>query len=97
MTIYDQELSNLMRSNSGARWGNKIGMLLLPVYYHRSNNSDPLEYLKRAKLMIDKKKQSLESHFSYIIGYFVMSIFGPKVHFLSPLISSILLRYNSSD
>ncbi|MCI07343.1 O-acyltransferase WSD1-like [Trifolium medium] len=38
-----------MKSNSGARWGNKFGMILLPIYYHRSNSSDPLEYLKRAK------------------------------------------------
>ncbi|WJX54533.1 hypothetical protein P8452_40403 [Trifolium repens] len=73
-----QELSNLMKSNSGARWGNKFGMILLPIYYHRSNNSDPLEYLKRAKVMIDRKKQSLESHLSYKIGDFVMSTLGPK-------------------
>ncbi|MED6217762.1 hypothetical protein PIB30_020558 [Stylosanthes scabra] len=73
-----QELSNLMKSNSGARWGNKFGMLLLPVYYHRSNNSDPLAYLKRAKAMIDRKKQSLEAHFSYKVGDLVMSTLGPK-------------------
>ncbi|KAK7308779.1 hypothetical protein RJT34_05005 [Clitoria ternatea] len=73
-----QELSNLMRSNSGARWGNKFGMLLLPVYYYRSNSTDPLEYLKRAKAMIDRKKQSLEANFSYIVGDFVMSTLGPK-------------------
>jgi hypothetical protein len=83
ITTYHQELSNLMKSNSGARWGNKFGMILLPIYYHRSNNSDPLEYLKRAKVMIDRKKQSLESHLSYKIGDFVMSTLGPKVHFLS--------------
>ncbi|KAJ1388376.1 O-acyltransferase, WSD1, N-terminal [Sesbania bispinosa] len=73
-----QELSNLMKSNSGARWGNKFGMILLPIYYRRSNSVDPLEYLKRAKVMIDRKKQSLEAHFSYRIGDFVMSTLGPK-------------------
>ncbi|KAK7392978.1 hypothetical protein VNO78_21428 [Psophocarpus tetragonolobus] len=73
-----QELSNLMKSNSGARWGNKFGMILLPIYYHRSNTSDPLEYLKRAKKMIDRKKRSLEASFSYKIGDFVMSTVGPK-------------------
>lgn len=66
-----------MESDS-TRWGNKFGMMLLPVYYH-SRCSDPLEYLKRAKAMIDRKKQSLESHFSYKIGYFAMSLLGPKV------------------
>ncbi|RDY04880.1 O-acyltransferase WSD1, partial [Mucuna pruriens] len=73
-----QELSNLMRSNSGARWGNKFGMILLPIYYHRSNTSEPLEYLKRAKAMIDRKKRSLEASFSYKIGDLVMSTLGPK-------------------
>ncbi|XP_057450376.1 wax ester synthase/diacylglycerol acyltransferase 11-like [Lotus japonicus] len=73
-----QDLPNLMRSNSVARWGNKFGVILLPIYYHRSSNSDPLEYLKRAKKMIDRKKQSLEAHFSYRIGDLIMSTFGPK-------------------
>ncbi|OIW00829.1 hypothetical protein TanjilG_08268 [Lupinus angustifolius] len=73
-----QDLSDLMKSNSGARWGNKFGMILLPVYYHRSNNSNPLEYLKRAKAMIDRKKQSFEALFSYKIGDIVMSTLGPK-------------------
>ncbi|KAF7810987.1 O-acyltransferase WSD1-like [Senna tora] len=72
------DLSNLMRSNSRARWGNKFGMILLPVSYHRSDCSDPLEHLKRAKAMIDRKKQSLEAHFSYTVGDFVMSTLGPK-------------------
>ncbi|XP_061354418.1 wax ester synthase/diacylglycerol acyltransferase 5-like isoform X1 [Gastrolobium bilobum] len=73
-----QEISNLMTSNSGARWGNKFGMILLPIYYHRSDSSDSLEYLKRTKAMIDRKKQSLEAHFSYKVGDFVMSTLGPK-------------------
>lgn len=77
-----QELSNLMKSNSGAKWGNKFGMILLPIYYHRSKSSNPVEYLKRAKVMIDRKKKSLEAHLSYKIGDFVMSTLGPKVHFL---------------
>ncbi|KAK3018577.1 hypothetical protein RJ639_004302 [Escallonia herrerae] len=72
-----QDLSELMKSNSPTRWGNKFGMLLLPVHYHRSH-SDPLQYVKRAKAMIDRKKLSLEAHFSYGIGNFVMSCFGSK-------------------
>ncbi|KAH7833167.1 hypothetical protein Vadar_003628 [Vaccinium darrowii] len=73
-----QEFSAMMRGNSGIRWGNKFGMLLLPVYYHHSG-ADPLQYVKTAKKMIDLKKQSLEAHFSYNIGYLVMSTFGAKV------------------
>ncbi|KAK4378447.1 hypothetical protein RND71_000309 [Anisodus tanguticus] len=67
-----QDFSQLMNSKSGARWGNKFGMLLLPVYYHKGG-SDPLQYVRRAKAMIDKKKLSLEGPCSYKIGDFIMS------------------------
>ncbi|KAG5625179.1 hypothetical protein H5410_010397 [Solanum commersonii] len=73
-----QDFSELMKSKSGARWGNKFGMLLLPVYYHKGG-SDPLQFVKRAKAMIDKKKLSLEGPCSYKIGDLIMSIFGPKL------------------
>lgn len=65
-------------SDSKAKWGNKFGAMLLPVYYHKAG-ADPLNYLKRSKAMLDRKKQSLEAPFSYFIGDFVMSCFGPKV------------------
>lgn len=68
-----------MKDNSGSRWGNKFGMILLPVYYHKSGADHPLQYLKKAKAMIDRKKKSLEAHFSYKIGYLVMTYLGSKV------------------
>lgn len=73
-----QDVVKMMENKSGLRWGNKFGMLLLPVYY-RKGRIDPLDHLKRAKSMLDKKKQSLEAHFSYNIGHLLMSLFGPKV------------------
>ncbi|CAI9769130.1 unnamed protein product [Fraxinus pennsylvanica] len=73
-----QDVSELMSSDSETRWGNKFGMLLFPVHYHRGG-SNPLEFVKRAKTMIDKKKLSLEGPCSYKIGDFVMSFFGAKV------------------
>ncbi|GKA66575.1 retrovirus-related pol polyprotein LINE-1 [Tanacetum coccineum] len=72
-----QEITELMKNKSGSRWGNKFGMMLLPIYYHK-NGSDPLQYLKRAKTMIDRKKLSLEAYLSYKIGYFVMKVLGAK-------------------
>ncbi|XP_024979082.1 O-acyltransferase WSD1-like [Cynara cardunculus var. scolymus] len=71
-----QDLVKLMK-NKSTGWGNKFGMLLLPTYCYRSG-SDPLEYLRRAKTMIDQKKSSLESFFSYKFGYLIMSILGAK-------------------
>ncbi|XP_057782947.1 wax ester synthase/diacylglycerol acyltransferase 11-like [Salvia miltiorrhiza] len=73
-----QDLSKLMDSESGSRWGNKFGMLMLPIYYHRES-SDPMQFLKRAKLMIDKKKMSFEAPLSYNISYLLMSLFGPRI------------------
>ncbi|KAH6772691.1 hypothetical protein C2S51_011095 [Perilla frutescens var. frutescens] len=72
-----QELSKLMNGGSGGRWGNKFGVILLPVYYHRGD-SDPLEFVKRSKAMIDKKKLSLEATFSYKLMDLIISLFGPK-------------------
>lgn len=68
----------MMKRNASSRWGNKFGILLLPVYYRRGTN-DPLQYVRQAKVMIDRKKRSFEAHFSYKIGDLVMSLFGPKV------------------
>lgn len=69
-----------MKKNVVSGWGNKVGIMLLPVYYHR-NVSDPLQYLKRAKMMIDRKKLSMEAFLSHQIGHFVMKFFGVKVTF----------------
>lgn len=72
-----QDIKELMKKNNGSGWGNKFGIMLLPIYYHK-NGSDPLQYLKRAKMMIDRKKLSLEAFLSYQIGHFVMNTLGPK-------------------
>ncbi|KAL1534603.1 wax ester synthase/diacylglycerol acyltransferase 11-like [Salvia divinorum] len=73
-----QELSQLMTGDPGSRWGNKFGVILLPVYYHGSE-SDPLEFVKRSKAMIDKKKLSLEAPFSYKLMDSIISLLGPKL------------------
>ncbi|XAR59436.1 hypothetical protein NMG60_11015275 [Bertholletia excelsa] len=73
-----KDLSKLMEGDPGTRWGNRFGLFLFPVYYQGSK-VDPLQHLKRAKAMIDQKKQSLEAHFSYKLGDFAMSCFGPKM------------------
>ncbi|KAL8027656.1 hypothetical protein ABFX02_14G110600 [Erythranthe guttata] len=73
-----QDISKLLdKNNSGTRWGNKFGMLLLPIYYHKCD-SNPIGFVKRAKSMIDKKKLSLEAPFSYKVGNLIMSLLGPK-------------------
>ncbi|KAM2407902.1 hypothetical protein ACFX1X_027012 [Malus domestica] len=71
--------NSCLESNSESSWGNKFGMFLLPIYYHKSSDLDPLVYLKRAKLVLDRKKQSLEADFSYKVGCFLITYFGAKV------------------
>ncbi|KAG8650824.1 wax ester synthase/diacylglycerol acyltransferase 11 [Manihot esculenta] len=72
-----QDMTKMMESNSTCRWGNKFGILLLPIYYY--HKIEPLEHVKRAKEMIDRKKKTLEAHFSYKVGDLAMSWLGPKV------------------
>ncbi|GAA0166396.1 acyltransferase [Lithospermum erythrorhizon] len=73
-----QDFSKMMESkSSGISWGNKFGMILIPVCYNKGC-ADPLQFVKRAKAILDKKKLSLEAICSYKIGDFVMSWFGPK-------------------
>ncbi|XP_039173459.1 O-acyltransferase WSD1-like [Eucalyptus grandis] len=82
-----QELSNLMEGNQGLRWGNKFGTILLPVHYSRSCG-DPLEYLRKAKSMMARKKKSLEAHFSYKIGDMAMTYPGAHVRISSRFCNS---------
>ncbi|GLU09226.1 hypothetical protein SLE2022_260980 [Rubroshorea leprosula] len=72
-----EDLSDLIKNNSSSQWGNKVGVILLPIYYHKRND-DPLQYLKRAKKMVDLKKHSLEAHFSFKTGDLALSWLGPK-------------------
>ncbi|KAG9451143.1 hypothetical protein H6P81_011108 [Aristolochia fimbriata] len=74
-----QDPSLMLEPGSKTRWGNQMGYVVLPLDLQRKDPSDPLEYLKRAKALLDRKKLSLEAHFSYKMGSLIMSIFGPKV------------------
>ncbi|KAJ8766596.1 hypothetical protein K2173_001114 [Erythroxylum novogranatense] len=70
-----------LREQPGSRWGNRFGLLLLPVYYQKPG-VDPLEYVRRAKKMIGRKKRTLEAHFSYFIGHLIMSWLGSKAAYI---------------
>nr|GMC87626.1 O-acyltransferase WSD1-like [Ipomoea batatas] len=76
--VPDAEMAKLMNGESGSRWGNKFGIILLPINYHKGVK-DPLQFVKRAKAMIDKKKLSLEALCSYKLRDLVMSSLGAKI------------------
>ncbi|KAG0564973.1 hypothetical protein KC19_8G153300 [Ceratodon purpureus] len=71
-----QELASMMEGGSQHRWGNRMGYLLMdiPLKYHL----DPLDYVRAAKKVTDRKKASLEGIFTYWSGAMLMGLTGPK-------------------
>ncbi|KAK6946101.1 O-acyltransferase WSD1, C-terminal [Dillenia turbinata] len=63
---------------SKSRWGNAIGVYLLPFQCNKSV-ATPLDYVKRAKESLDKKKLSLEAPFSHYVIGMTTHFFGSKV------------------
>lgn len=69
-----------MKTGKLGRWGNQIGFVLLPFKIGLKTN--PLDYVKEAKAVIDRKKASFEPLYTYFIVYFVLKLFGIKVNIL---------------
>nr|KAJ0208231.1 hypothetical protein LSAT_V11C500261830 [Lactuca sativa] len=65
-----------MRTGKMGRWGNQIGYVLLP--FAIGLKTDPLDYVKEAKAVIDRKKASLEPLYTYFVVYLVLKLFGIK-------------------
>ncbi|KAG8365358.1 hypothetical protein BUALT_Bualt18G0096400 [Buddleja alternifolia] len=74
-----QDISDVINGNYETWWGNKIGVILFPIYYHRSRNKDPLQFVRRTKTIMDKKKLSLEALFSNKLMEFGISFPVPKL------------------
>ncbi|KAJ7568319.1 hypothetical protein O6H91_01G027800 [Diphasiastrum complanatum] len=71
-----QELASMMKGGSQARWGNNVGYVIIPMCVKHFD--DPLDYIRKAKEVSDRKKYSLEAPFSYASGQLVMKLFGAK-------------------
>ncbi|KAK9060688.1 hypothetical protein SSX86_021394 [Deinandra increscens subsp. villosa] len=69
-------LVDSMKSGTLGRWGNQIGYVLLPFTVGLKSN--PLDYVKEAKAVIDQKKASLEPLFAYFVVDLVLKLFGIK-------------------
>ncbi|KAM3319819.1 hypothetical protein P3S67_007019 [Capsicum chacoense] len=70
-------LVEMMEKRSKAKWGNEIGYVLtrLPI----SLPDNPLDYIRQAKTIIDRKKLSLESRFSFRAAKLFQEIVGSEV------------------
>lgn len=74
-----QTLADLMVNESNNPrwgWGNRIGYIILP--FAIGLQDDPLEHIRKAKAMIDRKKLSLEATFSFHSAMLVIRLFGAK-------------------
>ncbi|KAJ6764792.1 O-ACYLTRANSFERASE (WSD1-LIKE) FAMILY PROTEIN [Salix koriyanagi] len=74
-----QTLADLMANESNNPrwgWGNRIGYIILP--FSIGLQDDPLEHIRKAKAMIDRKKLSLEATFSFHGAMLVIKLFGAK-------------------
>ncbi|OVA00980.1 O-acyltransferase [Macleaya cordata] len=59
-----------------ANWGNLLGYVLLPFTIALRNN--PLDYVREAKATIDRKKNSYEALYTFLISEPILKFFGIK-------------------
>ena len=64
-------------NSSKVKWGNQLGYTILP--FHITMHEDPLEYVRKAKKNVDRKKSSLEVLFTHMLGEFIIKTLGVKV------------------
>lgn len=67
----------MMEKESKVRWGNLIGYVLLPITIALPD--DPLDYVRKAKAIVDRKKLSFEALCSFSVGRVILELFGLKV------------------
>ncbi|XP_051136314.1 wax ester synthase/diacylglycerol acyltransferase 11-like [Andrographis paniculata] len=77
VNLRQHDSSGLKNLHPNTPQGNRFGMILLPIYYHK-RSLDPLDSVKKAKAIIDRKKLSLEAFFTYVLCFLVAYFFGTK-------------------
>ncbi|OVA00981.1 O-acyltransferase [Macleaya cordata] len=71
-----QALADMMDEKTDAKWGNLLGYVLFP--FTISIRDNPLDYVREAKALIDRKKNSYEALYTYFISEIVLKLFGIK-------------------
>lgn len=72
-----QALADMMEKDKEARWGNWVGYVLLP--FRIGLRDDPLDYIRDAKAIVDRKKHSLEAVYTYTISEIFLKLLGVKI------------------
>ncbi|WVZ88749.1 hypothetical protein U9M48_035229 [Paspalum notatum var. saurae] len=74
-------LADMMDSSTKGKdvsWGIRLGFMLLPLHI-ALHNDDPLEYIRKAKKAVDRKKSSLEVLFTHAVVGLTTKFLGLKV------------------
>ncbi|KAK8497266.1 hypothetical protein V6N12_047037 [Hibiscus sabdariffa] len=72
-----QAMADMMKKKSKAKWGNKFGFICVP--FNIALQNDPLDYLRQAKAIVQRKKLSLQALCTYMTNNCVVRLFGSKV------------------
>jgi hypothetical protein len=88
---YVQECLEMIESGKekDVKWGNELGFIILP--FHIGLHDDPLQYVRKAKKIVDRKKSSLEVVFTHLAAEVILKIFGLKVHIYAISILNFIL------
>ena len=78
--------------SNAVRWGNRLGYIILP--FHLAMHDDPLEYIRKAKRVIVRKKNSLEVIIIHTAIEISFKILGPKVRLLPFILYAGMLLIN---
>ena len=78
--------------SNAVRWGNRLGYIILP--FHLAMHDDPLEYIRKAKRVIVRKKNSLEVIIIHMAIEIIFKILGPKVRLLPFILYAGMLLIN---
>ncbi|KAL5998976.1 hypothetical protein ACLOJK_009925 [Asimina triloba] len=72
-----EDMAEMMKKGKlDENWGNWVGYLLLPFTIELQE--DPLDYVRKAKKTVDRKKHSLESLFTFSTSTVLLGAFGVK-------------------
>ncbi|XP_078443419.1 wax ester synthase/diacylglycerol acyltransferase 5-like isoform X2 [Wolffia australiana] len=74
-----KDLMELVRHDKEIAWGNNIGHFLLRIDL-REEQTDPLNYVRKSKEILDKRKLSMEASLSHYSSEMMMSMFGPQAY-----------------
>ncbi|WOH06671.1 hypothetical protein DCAR_0626099 [Daucus carota subsp. sativus] len=83
-----EAFAKIMENETKLESGNKFGYVLLP--FEIAIRDDPLDYIRRAKATLDRKKLSFEAVCSFAIGLFIHKLFGTKA--VAPLMHNIISK-----